>query len=258
MSEPPFAVVIGACGGIGEAIALGLATGGSRVALVDRDDRRMDAVRGRLPPDTLAFVADASRRAAVDEILAHVREHGPVQQLAVAVGATLGGSVDGLSDELWHATIDSNLTAVFQTIRATLAGHPAGGPLAICVVGSVHAAEPRPGYPAYAAAKAGVAALVKQVAVEYGHLGVRINLVTPGWTRVAHTSDRLDDESSLLDATPLREFAEPDDVAGAVTFLLGPSARRVTGAELVVDGGAFLLSGESALRSEYRRRLGLI
>ncbi|GAA1805871.1 hypothetical protein GCM10009749_12570 [Agromyces neolithicus] len=86
-----------------------------------------------------------------------------------------------------------------------------------------------------------------------------MNVVTPGWTRAPHTNERLDvrDEALLLDSTPLRELVEPRDIADAVAWLVGEDSRHVTGADVVVDGGAHLIGGAAALRTTYRHRLGM-
>jgi NAD(P)-dependent dehydrogenase (short-subunit alcohol dehydrogenase family) len=104
-----------------------------------------------------------------------------------------------------------------------------------------------------------VLALARQVAGEYGHTGIRVNVVTPGWTLTSHTAERLadGDRAALLDASPLRELAVPDDIAAAAAFLLSDDARRITGAEIVVDAGASLLGGASVLRNAPRRLLNL-
>ncbi|MFF2390583.1 SDR family NAD(P)-dependent oxidoreductase [Agromyces sp. NPDC058104] len=251
--------IVGAGGAIGEAIARRLSDD-RRLALLDRDAARLSTVAHRFPADTLRLAVDAADPAAVDDAFASIRGGGGLEALVVAVGTTSGGSIHQLSTDDWDTTIESNLTTVFHTLRAavaTMLEGRGGGP--VCVIGSVHADAPQPGFPAYAAAKAGVAALVRQVAAEYGHAGIRVNLVTPGWTSTPHTRGRLDrrDGEHLIDATPLRQLVEASDLADAVAWLLSESSRRVTGAEIVVDAGAHLLGGATVLRTDYRTRLGL-
>lgn len=254
----PIVAIVGAGGAIGGAIADRLADR-YRLALLGRDPDRLGLQAGRHPADTLVLPVDAASGAAVDEAFARIDDEGGVAALVIAVGTTSGGSLHELTGAEWREVVESNLTTVFETLRAGVCSMLEHGGGSIVVIGSVHAADPQPGFPAYAAAKAGVAALAKQAAAEYGHRGIRINVVTPGWTRAPHTSGRLDevDEGLLLDSTPLRELVEPTDIAEAVAWLLGDQSRRISGADLVVDGGSHLFGASTVLRSQYRRRIGL-
>ncbi|MCE4026271.1 SDR family oxidoreductase [Microbacterium sp. Au-Mic1] len=259
MKDPrPIAVVVGGGGAIGGAIAAQLA-GEYRLALIGRDAGRLAEGAEGFPEPPQLLALDATDGAAVDAAFAQIEAAGPIAALVIAVGTTGGGSLHEIGTDEWRTVVDSNLTTVFETLRAGVSAMIRTGGGAIVVIGSVHGDDPQPGFPAYAAAKAGVHALAKQAAAEYGHLGIRINLVTPGWTRAPHTAGRLDprDEELLLDVTPLRELVEPTDIAEAVTWLLGPASRRVSGAEIVVDGGSRLLGSATVLRGQYRRRLGL-
>lgn len=254
----PIVAVVGAGGAIGGAIADRLSAN-HRLALIGRDPGHLETAARSLPDTTLLLPADAADGAAVDAAFERIEQQGGLSGLVISVGTTGGASLHEITEQQWHDVVASNLTTVFQSLRAGIRALLAHGGGPIVVIGSVHAAEPQPGYPAYAAAKAGVAALAQQAAAEYGHHGIRINIVTPGWTRAPHTAGRLDphDEQLLLDSTPLRELVEPEDIAEAVAWLMSPQSRRITGADIVVDGGTHLLGPATVLRGQYRQRLGL-
>lgn len=257
-AQRPIVAVVGAGGSIGGAVAA-MMSPRHRLALLGLDTDALAAVARDLPDDTLVLPVDASSTAQMERAFATIAERGELAALAVAVGTTTGGSLHEIDAHEWEAVITSNLTTVFQSLRVGIRHMMRGGGGSICVIGSVHADTPQPGFPAYAAAKAGVAALVAQAAAEYGQHGIRVNLVTPGWTLAPHTVGRLEagDERRLLDSTPLRALVEPVDIAESVVWLLSDAARRITGADMVVDGGARLLSGGAVLRSASRSRLGL-
>lgn len=253
-AERKIAIVVGA-GQIGEAIAVAL-SGDYQVALIDIDPQRLDAVRKVVGADTLIRQADASVAVQVDAAFASIAAEGVVEAVAVSVGTTMGGSIEGLGVAEWTSCIDSCLTSVFLALRASIVSFGEDGG-AICVIGSVHASRPQPGFPAYAAAKAGVSALTRQVAAEYGHRGIRANLITPGWTETNHTLGRDSGSEALIDSTPLRTLNRPFDIANSVKFLLSAAAGQITGADLVVDGGAHLFGAETVLRDQYRGLIGL-
>lgn len=258
MPAARIALVAGAGGSLGRAIAVRLAAR-VPVALTDLDADALEQTRRVVQADGGDVVglhpgdlSDADTCAGVFDALPE-----PPTELAVAVGTTSGASLHEVTDQQWSATLGSCLTTVFQLLRVATTRMAPGG--AVCVLGSVHADQTVPGFPAYAAAKAGVAALVRQASAEYGPRGLRFNLVTPGWTETPHTLGRTtpDDGRWLLEATALRRRTQAEDVAAAVDFLLGPDARAITGADLVVDAGAATLPAASLLRTDHRARLGL-
>ncbi|GAB3536440.1 SDR family NAD(P)-dependent oxidoreductase [Arthrobacter tecti] len=255
--QKPFVILAGAAGSIGQQIARQLAPNYS-LGLLDLNADGLAALQEELGGSTRFRAADLADAADVEAAFAQLTEGCTLNAVVNAAGTTSGGSLESLSTEEWSQCLDSCLTSTFLLMRESLRcfGDEGG---ALCILGSVHAANPIPGFPAYGAAKAGVTALVKQVAAEYGHRGIRANLVVPGWTETEHTRSRSDpeDRSRIADATPLRQLVEPADIAAAVDFLISPAARRITGSELVVDGGANLLTGAGTLRDSSRALLGL-
>jgi NAD(P)-dependent dehydrogenase (short-subunit alcohol dehydrogenase family) len=136
----------------------------------------------------------------------------------------------------WDRQLAVNLTGTFLGVRACLP-YLRERRGSVVVVSSVHAVVGLPGHPAYAAAKGGLTALTRQLAVEYGP-DVRVNCVLPGpiltaaWDRVSEQ-----DRQASIEATVLRRFGRPEEVADVIGFLASTQASYVTGASLVVDGG---------------------
>ncbi|WP_436499734.1 SDR family NAD(P)-dependent oxidoreductase [Actinokineospora sp. HUAS TT18] len=217
------AIVTGAAGGIGKAIADELAAAGLRVVGVDTAEGavlRLDLTA----PDTPDLVIDHAPAASVLVHCAFAEER-----------ATL---LDG-TEEGWDRTFAVSLHAVVRLSRAFVRALD-GRPGAIVSVGSVHGFAGVPGYGAYAAAKAGLQSFTRSAAVEWGPLGVRVNAVAPGFVAVDRNRHIWQDPDQLgrLSATyPLRRVADPTEIARAVTFLAGDGASFITGVTLPVDGG---------------------
>ncbi|MFL5497692.1 MAG: SDR family NAD(P)-dependent oxidoreductase [Gemmatimonadaceae bacterium] len=243
------AVVIGATSGIGRAIAIGLAEAGAdvvpagrRTNLVDEAAREIE-LRGRR---SLAMTADVGDSDSIQSLAdATIEKFGKVDILVNAAGRTVRRPTLEVSDEEWNEILDTNLTGMLRACRVFGRYMIERRYGRIINIGSLTSLVALYEVAAYAASKAGVAALTKSLAVEWAPHGVCVNAILPGVFRTALNEGLLDGTergSELLMRTPMRRFGLPEELAGAAVFLASEAASFVTGHLLAVDGG-FLASG---------------
>ena len=240
------AVVTGGSGGIGAATCRVLAANGAHVAVNGRDPTRIQAVVDAIGDGggrAIGVAGDCTDLAAVERLREVVeQELGPVEVLAAFVGGGRArpGPVADVPEEDWRSTVDGSLTATLLTLKSFLPGMLQRGRGAIVTMASSAARLPGLGAPApYAAAKAGVVMLTRQVAYEAGPHGVRANCLAPHTIlteqlqRVAPVEWR----EEMAARIPLGRLGTPDDVAQAAVFLASDSAAWLTGVTLDVAGG---------------------
>ncbi len=249
------AIVTGGGRGIGRALALGLARSGAHVAIVYRQDARaaestVEAARGS-GGQVLAVQADTSNGERVREMVAELAaELGGIDILVNNAGTLRRIPFLELPEEEWRRVLATNLDGYFlvgQAVARRMAAAGSGG--AIVNVTSVNQTVVSPNLAHYVVSKAGALALTKQMAYELAPYGIRVNALAPGLTETDINRDALADTSfreQRLSGIPLGFIAEPDDLVGAMLYLVSDAARYVTGASFSVDGGTTLM-GAAAL-----------
>jgi 3-oxoacyl-[acyl-carrier protein] reductase len=232
--EGKTALVTGASRGIGRAIAIELAAGGAAVVIGYRSGKDEAAalaaeLGGRAVQADVSSAEDAARL---------VREAGDIDILVNNAGLTRDGLLARMSDDDWRTVIDTNLSSVFYTCRAVCRPMMKKRAGAIVNVSSIVGVHGNWGQTNYAASKAGIIGFTKSLAKELGSRNVRANVVAPGYVKTQLT-DVLPEEATaaMLTNTPLGRLGEPNDIAGAVSFLSSDAASFITGEVLLVDGG---------------------
>jgi NAD(P)-dependent dehydrogenase (short-subunit alcohol dehydrogenase family) len=235
------AIVTGAGQGIGEAIVLRFLAEGAKVVALEWSPELAAALRERLPAGRAVVIeADAAMQDGIDAAIeSAVQGFGALHVLVNNAAAYTEKSLVDTTDADWSATLDSALGGMFRFCRAALPVMVAQGAGSIVNLGSTNQIVANPGLAAYTAAKGGVRALSKQIAVEYGPHGVRCNSISPALVLTERTLAGMSDEDLRLncEAYPLARVGYPEDVAHVALFLASDEAGFVTGVDLPVDGG---------------------
>lgn len=243
------AIVTGAAGDIGRAIARRLGEDHDIVLMPDLDGEAVGRAAGGLgnPGKFIALACDITDVASVSAMAARAAELGTVRTLVNNAGAARAVSLHDTTPEIWRMDNALNLEAAFLCFRAVedALKQSQGSVINIASVNGTNVF----GHPAYSAAKAGLLHLTKLIAVEYGKYGIRANSVSPGTVRTQAWEVRAAANPNVFEDArrwyPLQRIANPDDVANAVGFLASPLALAITGVCLPVDCG--LTAGQAEL-----------
>ncbi len=238
------ALVTGSSGGIGLALARGLAQAGAAVVLNGRDAARLEQARALLASEGLQVHArafDVTQRDAVDAGVAAIEAGlGAIDVLVNNAGMTRRGPFHELAPADWDAVLRTNVDSIFQVGQAVakhMVGRRRGRIINIC---SVMSELGRPGTAAYTASKGAVKMLTKGMAIDLGPLGINVNGIGPGYFKTELTEPLVNDPAFsawLVNRTPSRRWGEVEDLAGAAVFLASDASRFVNGHILYVDGG---------------------
>ncbi len=232
-------LVTGASSGIGAHLAKALAERGAMVAAAAR---RMEALEtlaqsnARIIPVSLDVTDLSSVREGVDFATDAL---GGLDGLVNNAGVAWGGRSLEMPDEDWARVVDTNLTGVFRVAQAAGAKMAEGGGGAIVNIASILAFGTGTGVAAYAASKAAVAHLTRNLAAEWARHGIRVNALAPGYIPTDINRAHLESEAgqAMLKTIPLRRFGRLEDLEAPLELLLGPGGSYITGVVLPVDGG---------------------
>lgn len=245
------AIVTGAGGDIGRAIAAALLEDGYAVLVADIAGLSAEAAAARLGPNTRHCECDVTDPASVARMAEAAAALGEVAVLVNNAGGVTGPSLQSTSVEQWRRDLALNLEGAFNCFRAVEADLKASKG-AVVNIASVNGLGVF-GHPGYSAAKAGLLHLTRMIAVEYGQYGIRCNAVAPGTVMTQAWKDRVAANPGVFDEAkrhyPLGRVAATTDIANAVRFLAGPLAAAITGICLPVDCG--LTAGQASLAATF-------
>jgi 3-oxoacyl-[acyl-carrier protein] reductase len=233
------ALVTGASGGIGGAIARTLHRLGASVVLAGTRRPALQALAAELGERANVVAADLSVPAAAEQLAKEAEAaFGRIDILVNNAGITRDALALRMRDEDWQAVLDLNLTATFRLTRAALRGMVRRRQGRIVCITSVVGITGNPGQANYAASKAAMIGMAKSIAAEVATRGITVNCVAPGFIATAMTDQLNDEQRARIAATiPMSRLGTPDEIAAAVAFLASAEAGYITGQTLHVNGG---------------------
>ncbi|MDT8327193.1 MAG: 3-oxoacyl-[acyl-carrier-protein] reductase [Roseovarius sp.] len=237
------ALVTGASGGIGAAIARALHDAGATVGLSGTRIEPLEALAADLGARAHVLPCNLGDKDAVEALpKAAIAAMGSLDILVNNAGITRDQLFMRMSDEDWHDVIDVNLTAAMRLCRGAVRPMMKSRWGRIINIGSIVGSTGNPGQVNYSAAKAGLVGLTKSIACEVATRGITANVVAPGFIATPMT-DKLSDEQKAVINTqiPAARMGTPEEIAAAVLYLASPEAGYVTGATLHVNGGMAML-----------------
>jgi 3-oxoacyl-[acyl-carrier protein] reductase len=237
------ALVTGASGGIGGAIARALHAQGATVMLAGTREAALHALAGELGERAQVLTADLSQAAEAERLIRESEAAlGGLDILLNNAGVTRDGLAMRMKDEDWQAVLDVNLTAGFRLIRAALRGMLRRRHGRIVSIASLVGVAGNPGQANYAASKAGMIGMTKSIAAEVATRGITVNCVAPGFITTAMTDKLTDDQRARgTAAIPMERFGTSEEVAAAVVYLASAEAAYVTGQTVHVNGGMVMV-----------------
>lgn len=260
--EGKTALITGGGRGIGASIAKRFVEDGAKIVISDIQAGLLDETAQSLKSDMVATCpGDVTKFEDVQKMVAEtVKFGGKIDVLVNNAGIDPGGSIVDIEIDLWKKVLDVNLNGPFYCMKAVIPEMVKQGKGSIVNIASLAGVRCIPSMPAYCASKGGLIQLSCQAALDYGPKGIRSNVVAPGATKTEMLINAMKGLSQALnrdafevlaESVPLRRAAVPDEMTGAVSFLASDDASFISGAFLLVDGGAAIVdvSGASVSRA---------
>ena len=240
------AIVTGGAGGIGRATSLALAAEGAAVAVVDLNAEAAEAVAQEIRAaggTAIAIAADVASEPDIERVIAtSLQELGGVNVVFNNAGIIRRTTAVETTVEEWDRVFGVNVRSIFLMCKHVVPIMEAAGGGSIINISSMAGENKNVHMASYGSSKAAENHLTRNIAFDLGPKGIRVNAIAPGATKTAALKSVLNPEieKAMLKHTPLGRLGEPDDIAQAVAFLVGPSAAYITGETLHVNGGMYM------------------
>jgi NAD(P)-dependent dehydrogenase (short-subunit alcohol dehydrogenase family) len=256
------AIITGAAAGIGKATARLFAREGARVVVADRNAEGGEATVALIRAaggEASAIPTDVGRSADIRRMVdVTIERYGRINVLVNNAATARSAPAVELSEEDWELTIAATLTSVYRGAKYAIPHMIAAGGGSIVNISSVNGIFSNPSMSAYSAAKAGVLGLTRNLAIDYGLKGIRVNAICPGFIANERAEAALERDPlerwAMTETQVLGRYGKPDDIAWAALFLASDESGYMTGATMVVDGGLSIQSPEALVRPSFRRR----
>jgi 3-oxoacyl-[acyl-carrier protein] reductase len=237
------ALITGATGGIGGAIATALHGAGAHVGISGRNEEKLAALAGELGERVSVLPADLSNSEAIAQLVKDADEAmGQIDILVNNAGLTRDGLSMRMSDDDWQQVIDVNMTATFKLAKAVQRGMMKRRHGRIVNIASVVGVTGNPGQCNYVASKAGMIGWSKSMAAEVASRGITVNCIAPGFIATAMTDALNDDQKAKINSTiPAGKMGASDDIAAAALYLAADETGYVTGQTIHVNGGMAMI-----------------
>ena len=237
------ALITGASGGIGGAIARALHAQGAAVLLAGTREAALKALATELGERAHVLTADLSQPDEPERLIREAETAlGQIDILINNAGITRDGLAMRMRDEDWQAVLDVNLTAGFRLIRAALRGMLRRRHGRIVSITSIVGVAGNPGQANYAASKAAIVGMSKSIAAEVATRGITVNCIAPGFITTAMTDKLTEDQRARgTVAIPIGRFGTPEEIGAAAVYLASAEAAYVSGQTLHVNGGMIMV-----------------